>query len=177
MILRCLLFLGNFNACSINITLEVTNDPTYLRDIKDLLSLYSEFENFLEERMTLSHESSLGPLHAYGLSSSKSPHHSSYSKSYHDSLRHYPHSSSSMSSSSTKPPSSSSSQFVSSSTSPKSHIHKGPKLTENETSHFIDCDGDPYDSDFETKFYYFCIQYLDDISASFEDEKAYYCAC
>ena len=89
--------------------LEVTNDPTYLRDIKDLLSLYSEFENFLEERMTLSHESSLGPLHAYELSSSKSPQHSSYSKSYHDSRRHYLHSSSSMSSSSNRPPSSSSS--------------------------------------------------------------------
>ena len=83
--------------------LEVTNDPTYLHDIKDLLSLYSEFEKFLEERMTPSHESSLGPLHAYGISSSKSPHHSSYSKSYHDSRRHYPHSSSSMFSSSTRP--------------------------------------------------------------------------
>ena len=41
-------------------------------------------------------------------------------------------------------------------------------------SHYIDFDGDPYDSDFETKFYYFCIQYLDDTSPSFEDEKAYY---
>ena len=90
--------------------LEVTNDFTYLRDIKDLLSLYFEFEKILEERMTLSHESSLGPLHAYGLSSSKSPHHSSYSNSYHDSRRHYPHSSSSMSASSTRLPSSSSSR-------------------------------------------------------------------
>ena len=89
--------------------LEVTNDPTYLRDTKNLLSLYSEFKKFLEERMTPSYESSLGPLHAYGPSSSKSPHHSSYSKSYHDSPIHYLHSSSSMSSSSTRPLSSSSS--------------------------------------------------------------------
>ena len=99
--------------------------------------------------MTSSHESSLGPLHAYGPSSSKSSHHSSYSKSYHDSPRHYSHSSSSMSSSSTRPSSSSSSKSNLSSISPKSHIPQGPKLSANETSHFIDCDGDPYDSDFE----------------------------
>ena len=88
--------------------LEVTNDPTYLRVTKDLLKSYSECKR-LEEIIMTSHESSLGPLHAYGPSSSKSPHHSSSFKSYHDSPIHHSHSLSSMSSSSTRPPSSSSS--------------------------------------------------------------------
>ena len=102
--------------------LEVTNYFTYLSLTKDMLKEYSKFEKLVEEKMTSSRESSLGPLHAYGPSSSKSPHHSSYSKSYRDSRRHYPHSSSSMSSSSTRSSSSSSSQSGSSSTSPKSPI-------------------------------------------------------
>ena len=139
-----------------------------------MLKAYSKFEkNGRRENDTLTWIF-LETLHACGSSSSKSPHHSLSFNSYHDSPRHHSHSSSSMSSSSTRLPSSSSSWSNSSATSLKSHFHKGPKLIENETSHFIDCDGDPYDFDFEIEFYYFCIQYLDDTSPSFEDEKAYY---
>ena len=161
--------------------LEVTNDSTYLSLTKDMLKSYSKFEKMVEERMTSSHESSLRPLHACGSSSSKSPHHSSYSKSCHDFSRHNLHSSSSMSSSSTRSPSSSYSWSCFSSTSPKSlnylqktylnekHVNPCdtsiPKippccvlvLTSNETSHCIDHDGDPYDFDFEKEFYYFCL--------------------
>ena len=70
--------------------------------------------------------------------------------------------------------SSSSSWSSSSPTYPKSPIPKGPKLTRNEISHCIDYNGDLYDSYFEKEFYYFCIQYLDDTSTSFEDEKVNY---
>ena len=151
--------------------LEVTNDSTYLILTNNLLNEYSTFEKVVEKIMTLSHESSLRPLHAYEPSSSKSPHHSSSSKSHHDSSKHHSHASSSMSSSSTRSPSSSSSWSDSSSTSPKSPTPKiSPHcvlvLTVNGTSHCIDCDGDPYDSNFEQEFDDFCRQYLDDTFAS-----------
>lgn len=46
--------------------------------------------------------------------------------------------------------------------------------TRNGSSHWIDHDGDPYDSNFERDFDDFYEQYLDDTSTSIEEYKMYH---
>ena len=106
------------------------------------------------------------PPSSKNFSSSNSSHHSSSSNSYHVSSRHHSNSLLFESSSSTMSLSSSSSQSGSSFTYAKSPP-KSPKnpphilvLTRNGMSHCIECDGDPYDSEFKQEFDDFCEKYL-----------------